>query len=336
MSEIIKMADVTEARKERDPISLRSEKRDQPRDVLQKNRKAETGKKDKEKLYEKGITLIQGAFNQIRGDTMVGSRQILPFTKMLVESALVEENGNLSGFYETVVSEDYLPYHSMNVSILSTKVGIWLNLNKSELLELANAAFLHDIGMVKVEDIIRSERRLSFRERRQVNKHPEYGEQALRLTGCLNEDGLAAVRTHHEKGARNRFSQIIGLADVYEAMTHTRSYRDAKPAHEAIEEMIERETFNFRSDIMKTFVNNIGIYPIGSWVKLSTGEVGVVIDVNKDYPLSPKVHVLFSHLGRPLSTGKVIDFAKKYFFYIEGPINQSHKERLRTVCQEGG
>ena len=181
-----------------------------------------------------------------------------------------------------------------------------------------------------MEKLVQKKGRLGLGERRQVNRHPRYSEHFLRKMGCLSEVGLKAVRDHHRKGARDTFSQIIGLSDVYEAITHPRLHKKAKAPHQAIGEIIEQETLSFQPQIMKVFVNNLGVYPVGSWVRLSTGEVGIVVDINKGYPLRPKVNVTFDHNGERLESSKHLDFMTESYFYIDGPLSAVDAERLKA------
>lgn len=346
MSDIIKMSDPEKPRREeRVPVKEAKESQVQaaprgaPREETSKDafasaREIKTRRTEAVRLYDRGIVLIESAFNQVRRHEEVGCGQVLDFTKTFVETMLVEEKEQLFGFYEAASAENYLLNHSVNVSLLSIKMGVWLELDKSELIELGAASFLHDLGMIKVEDIVRKEGRLGARERRKVARHPEYGERLLRETSCLNEDALSAVKTHHLRGPRHKFSQIISLADIYEAITHPRLYKGAKTPYQAVGEIMNKELLHFQSDIMRTFINNVGIYPIGSWVRLSTGEIAIVTEVNKGYPLSPKVNVMFNHRSEPLRGVKVLDFASESYFYIDGPVDVIHKEKLEAILEE--
>ena len=152
---------------------------------------------------------------------------------------------------------------------------------------------------------------------------------------CLNEEGLSAVKNHHYRGPRHKFCQVISLADIYEAISHPRLYKKAKAPYQAIGEIIDKEALSFHSDIMKTFVNNIGIYPVGSWVRLSTAEIGVVIGVNKGYPLRPKVKIMLDHSGERLKDVKILDFLPEPYFYIEGPVDTPDREKTESAIEKG-
>jgi HD-GYP domain-containing protein (c-di-GMP phosphodiesterase class II) len=175
--------------------------------------------------------------------------------------------------------------------------------------------------MVKVEDIAQKEGLLESEERARMQEHPKYSEEILRDLGCLTSDAVSAVRSHHERGSRPAFTQVLGIADIYEAMTHSRPYRKAKPPHQAMEEILAKESGGFQPDIIKTLVNNIGIYPAGSWVKLNTGEIGMVIESNRNYPLRPKINLLFASSGEKLKDIKFLDLLIESHLNIECPVD---------------
>lgn len=326
ISDIIKMNEAEKSEEKERPLIKETQKEDIPRIT----KELEANRAEDIKLYNRGITLIREVLDRVKKSERMFSEPIVDFIKMLVESILTEDSRLLSRFYETDPPVNYLPAHSINVSLMSTKLGMWLGLNKSDLMELAIAGFLHDLGMGKVERLVAKKGRLGSWDLKKVKRHPETSAQIIRDMKCLGEQGILAVRTHHEKGPRDKFSQVISLADIYEAMTHSRPYRRAKAPHQAVGEIIDKEALSFHSDVIKPFVNNIGIYPVGSWVRLSTGEIGVVIETNKGYPLRPKVNIMFNHSGERLRGAKVIDFISESHFYIDGPVDIADKEKLKT------
>ncbi|MDD3296505.1 MAG: HD domain-containing protein [Candidatus Omnitrophica bacterium] len=280
-------------------------------------------------LYSEGISLITGVLSKIANDEAASSVEVVNFSKSLVETILINENEYFLQFYRDSYQGSYLPYHSLNVGLMATKIGIWAGLNKSELMELAVSGFLHDLGMVKVENIVNKKDKLIGEEIKLVEKHSWYSAQILKKMGCLSDEGVLAVETHHHRGPRDKISEILSLADIYEAITHSRAYKKHKAPHQAISEIIDQEALGFQPSIMKAFVNNIGIYPVGSWVKLSTGEIGLVTGMNKGHPLRPKVNIIFNHMGERLTCSKSLDFMTETYFYIDQPLDVSDLEKMK-------
>ncbi|MDD4955983.1 MAG: HD domain-containing protein [Candidatus Omnitrophica bacterium] len=294
----------------------------------------EISKAENLNLYGKGVSLVAEVFGKAKNGESITATPILDFSKNLVEQALVDESDYFLKFYESPYDKEYLPHHSVNVSFLAVEIGLWTGFNKSELMELAVSGLLHDIGMAKMEDIVYKDSKLKNNERSIVGQHGFSSAQILQRLGCLSEDGLNAVKNHHLRSPRDKFSEVLSLADVYEAITHSRPYKPAKTAHQAIAEIIDREALNFQPSVLKAFVNNIGIYPIGSWVKLSTAEIGLVTGINKGYPLRPKVNIIFNHAGERNKNIKFLDFMSETYFYIEGPLSAEELKELNLKWQE--
>ena len=326
ISEIIKMGDGDGPDKEKHVSMKESSAADIPKLVNY----TESKRMVAHELYGKGLTLMEDAIARIKREEAIDNRPILNFVKELVENILVDENEQFNCFYKVVPPIVYLHSHSLNVGLLSAKMGTWTGLNKSELIDLASAGLLHDVGMAKVEDITLKDGVLSKEERTRVKKHAEYSVSILRKMNCLTNKALLAVRSHHNRGPRDRLTQIIGLSDIYEAMTHPRVYRKAKLPHQAIAEIVNNEAGNFHPEVIKVLVNNVGIYPIGSMVKLSNGESGMVIGVNKDYPLRPRVNILFDRSGERLKETNILDLTTEPHLYIDGPLDLSSSSEADT------
>ncbi len=192
----------------------------------------------------------------------------------------------------------------VNVGILATKVGVGLGYHGKELERLALAGLLHDVGLFAVpQSLIAKPGRLTSDERALIEQHPELGYQAIHKAG-LKYDWLAqVVRQAHERWNGqgypnklkerqiNEFAQIIGLVDVFDALVSPRGYRRRFFPHEAVRELLVAERTAFPREIVKTLIQELSAYPLGTSVRLTTGEVGSVIRVNTRFPLRPVVWV---------------------------------------------
>jgi hypothetical protein len=189
----------------------------------------------------------------------------------------------------------------INVGILATKVGVGLGYHGMELERLALAGLVHDIGILAVpQSLVTKAGRLTPEERAVIEQHPELGYQALRKLGT--HDWLAEVvcQAHERwngqgypnklKGSEiNEFAPIIGVVDVFDALVSPRPYRRRFLPHEAVRELVAVERTAFPRKVIKALVEQLSAYPIGTSVRLSTGELGTVIRVNTRFPLRPVV-----------------------------------------------
>lgn len=201
--------------------------------------------------------------------------------------------------------DDYTYNHSFGVSVLSIAIGISLGLKTSDLYELGFCALLHDIGKMAVPiEIISKPAKLTYEEFEIVKKHPVKGAEFFIKNNLANRRICAGVLTHHEKydgsgypsGLRGDkiplFGRIISIADVYDALTSVRPYRYPSSPPEAIEYIMGACGNMFDVDIVEAFLKNISPYPIGSCVKLSNGQVAIVVQQNDNHPLRPVVRIL--------------------------------------------
>ena len=192
----------------------------------------------------------------------------------------------------------------VNVAILATKVGAGLGYHGKELERLTFAGLLHDIGLFAVpQSLITKSGRLTHDERTLIEQHPELGYDAIRKAGPKYDWLAQVVRQAHERwngqGYPNKlkgrqiseFAQIIGVVDVFDALVSPRGYRRRFFPHEAVRELMVAERTAFPREVVKALVEQLSAYPLGTSVRLTTGEVGSVMRVNMRYPLRPVVWI---------------------------------------------
>lgn len=192
----------------------------------------------------------------------------------------------------------------INVAILGTKVGMGLGYYGEEVRKLALAGLVHDIGLFTVPTaLITKKGRLTQEERTLIEQHPEQGYEVINRYGSayhwLAELTRQAHERHNGQGYPNRLkgrqihemAQICGVVDVFDALVSERPYRRRFLPHEAVKELLVVERATFPREILKALVEQLSVYPLGTTVRLTTGEVGVVAKINRRYPLRPVVRV---------------------------------------------
>ncbi|HEU4502055.1 MAG TPA: HD domain-containing phosphohydrolase [Nitrospira sp.] len=193
----------------------------------------------------------------------------------------------------------------INVSILATKVGSGLGYYGEELQRLTLAGLVHDIGLFAVpQSVVTKSGKLTPEERTLIEQHPELGHQLVKKLGGEWQWLALVVRQAHERsngrGYPNRlkgrdiheFAQIIGAVDVFDALVTPRPYRRRFFPHEAVRELLVAERSAFPREIIKALVEQLSAYPLGTLVRLTTGEVGSVVGINVQFPLRPIVEVM--------------------------------------------
>ncbi len=192
----------------------------------------------------------------------------------------------------------------INVAILGTKVGIGLGYYGEELHRLALAGFVHDIGLFAVpKSLITKHGRLTPEERALIEGHPELGYQVVEKCGPTYHWLGQLTRQAHERfngqGYPHRLTGreisemalIVGVVDVFDALVSERPYRRRLLPHEAVKELLVAERRAFPREILKALVEQFSVYPLGTTVRLTTGEIGTVAKVNSSYPLRPVVRL---------------------------------------------
>ena len=257
--------------------------------------------------YQQSTQWYQSAVDQLTRIAVAMQRQELFDLKKLssLASDMVE---SLSRGDQLVVqalagsSGSPLITNLINVGILATKVGVGLGYSGMELERLALAGLVHDIGLFAFpQSLVTKAGHLTPEERMLIKQHPEVGNQALGKLGTTHDWLAEVVLQAHERwngqGYPNKlkgrqikeFAQIIGVVDVFEALVSPRPYRRRFLPHEAVRELVAVERTAFRREVIKALVEQLSAYPIGTSVRLSTGELGTVIRVNTRFPLRPVV-----------------------------------------------
>ncbi len=192
----------------------------------------------------------------------------------------------------------------INVAILGTKVGIGLGYYGEELDRLALGGLVHDIGLFAVPtSLISKAGRLTPDERMLIEQHPDLGFQVIHRLGSDYHWLAEVVQQAHERvdgcGYPNRLkgrqigemAQILGVVDVFDALVSDRPYRQRLFPHEAIRELLVAERAAFSREILKALIEQFSVYPLGTTVRLTSGEVATVERVNNRYPFRPVVQV---------------------------------------------
>lgn len=179
--------------------------------------------------------------------------------------------------------------HSLQVSLLAGIAGDVNGYDANRMYELTVASLLFDIGMTRLpESLIKAKRKLTEAERKTIREHTRLGYQVL---SGIKEVPVPAARSallHHERFNGGGYplafkgkdipelAQLIGLADVYDALLSRRHHRDPYPSNEAMEYLFAAGNYDFGMEIIQLFLKHIAVFPVSSVVLLSNGQLGVV------------------------------------------------------------
>ncbi|NLU52446.1 MAG: HD-GYP domain-containing protein [Clostridiaceae bacterium] len=220
--------------------------------------------------------------------------------------------------------DDYTFSHSVNVSIFSLITGITLDFSRESLKDLGIGSLLHDVGKVMIDKkLLDKPSVLTLSEYEEVKRHTFYGYDILRNSPGIGPMAHSIALYHHERvdGSGYPYSlkgrdiplaaRITAVADVYDALTTTRSYRKGMHPSHVIDYMYSLSDKHFDSRILKAFFQHIANYPIGTGVILNTGEKGIISEYNHVMPNRPVVRILFDAKGNKLSRYIERDLSRK-------------------------
>lgn len=229
--------------------------------------------------------------------------------------------------------DDYLYYHIVNVYFLSLDVGLELGYDRPRLIDLGAGAFLHDIGLKGIREHKNGEK-LDNRGYDKIRQHPVIGADILtKAAKDIKDEVIKIVKQEHERidGSGypeglpaediTTFAQVVGLVDVYEALTHKRPYRGRFTPIEALDIILKNKNV-FGPRIIKTLISRIGVYPVGTLVLLNSKETAVVIMNRPELPFRPVVSVIYDPYGETFPQPKEIDLANTPILYIEDCVKE--------------
>ncbi len=294
------------------------------------------GKKKASDMYKDVMGSVKEMIHAVQQEKMSSLRKMNTVVQNMVDYVL-ENRDALMGLSCIKMYDEYTFVHSVNTSILAVSLGSFLSFEKQQIAALGISALMHDIGKVDVpHEIINKPGKLTPEEWEQVKRHPVEGAMLLADIQGVSRLAMVAAFEHHQHGIqgypkmagdseRHPFSQIISLADAYEALTAARVYYSVQmPSDKAIGILLEKRGTVFNPVLVKAFVNMIGIFPIGTVLKLDTGEVGLVRHQTRDL-MRPRILLLTKFDGSEKETGTETSLLEtvggKYKRSIVGTIN---------------
>nr|MDW8081430.1 HD-GYP domain-containing protein [Candidatus Calescibacterium sp.] len=295
--------------------------------------------------------MLHDTVRRLRRGSGVSYQEILKVLEEVLEEIL---DNPTTVFYLVQMQSrnDLIFQHSVNVAILSLLTGKCLNLPKLQLRKLGLGALLHDLGKVRLpEELLLKERQLTEEEIKLIRMHPVWSKEMIQKNP--EYDFLASVIAlqHHERldgsgypyglsGEEIHFlSRICACADVYDALTVDRPYRKRFSYAEALEYLMGNASRLFDLQVVTTMVRHIAPYPVGETVRLTTGEIAVVIRLNEGLPIRPVVRVIRDPNGQLLEKPKDVDLMKELTVAIVGTMEESFenfytKEDLASLSIE--
>lgn len=328
-----KFSGVQLSRMKRDlpPVEKDQEVYERPRQTIDKIFEGRTLKtyrddsnwEDEHPRASAALDTLVGDINEIFDDVIEGGKIDVVKLRNSVDPVIesISRNPDACLWVARLKHHDKYTYqHSLGAAIWSVSLGRQLGLAKHDLRSLAMGSMLMDVGKLRIDrELLQADRSLSEEEMAAMRDHVRYGLEIVQESGVINQDVIDIVAYHHERhngsgypnGLRSddipAFARIAAIVDTYDAVTSNRSHAKARSPSDAIKLLYGARDSEFQAELVEAFIQAVGIYPAGTLIELSSGEVGVVVAEYRTRRLRPKVMLLLDANKRELRENKVID-----------------------------
>jgi len=290
-------------------------------------------------VYNSAINTIEEILKETRMGRIPDSEDAIEVVEEMKE-IILEDKGALVGLSLIKSYDDYLFNHSVNVSVLSLSLADEVKVDREHLSDIGVGALLHDIGKVQTpKEITLKPGKLNDEEWNIMKQHPVKSYEIVKKMSGISEIAARIVFEHHvrfdlkgypqlpEGQQLHPYSQIVSIADTYDAMTTLRPYQKAYAPKEALD-MMESRLVGKTIDpgYFDAFVRLLGIYPVGTLVRLDTNEIAVVTDVSPRNYLLPRVKIVADPTGKRIPEPIEVDLAS-----LDGSTGEAPRTIISTV-----
>jgi putative nucleotidyltransferase with HDIG domain len=253
--------------------------------------------------YELSLALTERTFDDVMTGKGIDLATIRDIVHLLIQK-VAASNAALGQILAVKLYENFTYCHSVNVATLSLLIGKQIGFDQAATAALAEAALLHDIGKTRIPlEILKKPSALDKRERRMMEAHTTYGAEILVEVDGLRPLTPTVALEHHrgidgtgypdlETAVPHLLSQVVAVADIYEAMTGARSYQEPAMPEQACLVLARLAGTKLNTAVVKAFVNAISFFPLGSVVRTDRDEVGVVVRTTAGEPLHPVIALM--------------------------------------------
>ena len=273
-------------------------------------------------IFNEASTLVNNVLLNTQKGKQVEVNKIQPIISSITDSIFRNPDA-INSLLRVRQIGTYTLQHSLAVSALLINFCRTMKIDRPTTELIGLGGLLHDIGKTKLpESIINKEGKLSDSEFDLMRKHVAYGCFILENTLEISQISMSIVAEHHErydgsgypralKGNEiSIYGQMAGIVDSFDTKTSNTPYHQAEEPTVVLKKMLECSDQQFDTALVHNFIRTVGIYPVGTLVRLESGYLAVVVEQNHEHLLQPKIKVIFNSQSRSYCPPKNIDLAK--------------------------
>lgn len=270
-------------------------------------------------LYESAVNIQSNFLKALKSGAVKDLSPMESLSQSLIESVFDNKDA-LSCLTMIKDTDQYLLEHSINCSVLGGIFCEYLGYDIDTIEQVSLGILLMDIGMSSLPDEIRDNKGVFSSGDWEVMKtHVEIGVDLVEQCGDISDLSLSIIAQHHERvdgmgypkglvgDEISEFARIAAIVDAYDAMTSNRGYKDSITPTQALKRLTTSESLD--QNLVKQFIQCIGVHPVGSLVRLKSGKLGIVSKLNPKDPISPHVMTFYSVTSQHFNEVKRIDLS---------------------------
>ncbi|MBN1882202.1 MAG: HD domain-containing protein [Deltaproteobacteria bacterium] len=279
-------------------------------------------------------TSLTDMYNQVRNGDAPDFSLMESLTAEFISSMDTFENYYMLRAYADYDYTD-LAQSAIWTTLFTTKIATRMGIPEPQKTNCALCGLFHDIGLMLIPDeIVQKTTPLSKSERDLLRSHPKLAYDLVNsadshytyLAETIYQEHEFIDGTGYPQGLTGKqiglYAKIIMVADTYDALTHTRAYHDRKIPLIAIKEIIDTRAKKYDTRVLKAFLEEITLFPVGCYVKLNNHETGRVIGSMGGSHFRHVVEILFDSNGDPLGIPRTLDLMKSPLLYIVEGIDE--------------
>ncbi|MGY5451786.1 HD-GYP domain-containing protein [Agarivorans sp. MS3-6] len=263
-----------------------------------------------EKEFDRSMSQVRAVMSKLKSRPLNAVEDATTLINNLADDLLSGENVVLHLMNDSKDADSFY-YHSLNVSILAMMLAKAAGFSERDIKVLGIAGLFHDVGKMKIPDkILRKSGKLTPQEANLLKMHTKYGADFLKLSETIPPQVKLIAQQHHEyldgsgypqklKGDEiDRLSQLIAVVNEYDSLCHPRDPRLSRIPFTVIAYLYKQRKQQLNTADLGILIRLLGIYPPGSVVQLSSGQIGLVMSVNSERLLFPTVQVYDPNIPR--------------------------------------